>query len=100
MTKDYSAYWGEVNELAIKAKNDAGAMDELVSKLKPYVRKIATDFSFKYNLFEETEDLLQEGLIGAIKAVGDYSKEVSRFSTYVTHRIVGSILHYIRDKIS
>ena len=57
-------------QLLIKIKNgDGGALDELVSANMGLVRKIAQRFSA---LGVETEDLIQIGSIGMIKAARSF----------------------------
>ena len=51
---------------------DRGVMDYIMVKYKPVVRKKARAM---YLLGGENEDLIQEGMIGLIKAVRDYDPE-------------------------
>lgn len=58
---------------------DSGVMDYILDKYKPLVRKKANAV---FLIGGETDDLIQEGMIGLFKAVRDYDggKEVSFFS--------------------
>jgi len=47
-----------------------------------------------------SDDLIQVGYIGLIKAVNSFKGSYNvKFSTYATHFITGEIRHYLRDKI-
>ncbi len=58
---------------------DSGVMDYILDKYKPLVRKKANAV---FLIGGETDDLIQEGMIGLFKAVRDYDegKEASFFS--------------------
>ena len=58
---------------------DSGVMDYILDKYKPLVRKKANAV---FLIGGETDDLIQEGMIGQFKAVRDYDggKEASFFS--------------------
>lgn len=51
---------------------------------------------------ETAEDLVQEGWIGLIEALDDFNPDKHpnvKFSTYASHRIVGQMRHFMRDKV-
>lgn len=83
-------------QLLIKIKNgDGGALDELVSANMGLVRKIAQRFSA---LGVETEDLIQIGSIGMIKAARSFDFSFDTvFSTYAVPMIMGEIRRFLRD---
>ena len=58
---------------------DSGVMDYILDKYKPLVRKKANAV---FLIGGETDDLIQEGMIGLFKAVRDYDggREASFFS--------------------
>lgn len=65
----YSDYTDE-QLLQIKDEsNGAGITDFLLEKYKPLVRKISNRF---YLIGAETDDVIQEGMIGLFKAIGSY----------------------------
>ena len=51
---------------------DAGVMDYILDKYKPLVRKKANAM---YLIGGDTDDLIQEGMIGLFKAIRDYKEE-------------------------
>jgi RNA polymerase sigma-B factor len=62
----------------------------------PLVEAIARRFLKSGEAFE---DLVQEGYLGLLSALENYSTEKGvKFSTYATHFIAGSIRHYLRDR--
>ena len=63
------------------------------------VKKIAIPLSTQSNI--PTEDLIQVGSIGLIKAIEFYDIErKAKFKTYASYFIRGEIKHYLRDKAS
>lgn len=75
---NYANYTDE--ELIVKLRSgDAEIADYIMEKYKPLVRKKTNAM---YLIGGETEDLIQEGMIGLFKAVRDYNeeKEASFFS--------------------
>ncbi len=67
-------------ELAVMAKTDRGAAEYLLGKYKDLVRTIAKTYFLAGG---DNDDLVQEGMIGLLGAVGDFdsSKDTS-FSTF------------------
>ena len=65
--------------IAMLREGDAEIADYIMEKYKPLVRKKTNAM---YLIGGETEDLIQEGMIGLFKAVRDYKpeKEVSFFA--------------------
>ena len=75
---DYQKYTDE--ELIVKLRSgDAEITDYIMEKYKPLVRKKT---NVLYLIGGETEDLIQEGMIGLFKAVRDFNaeKEASFFT--------------------
>lgn len=67
--KDYETYSDE--ELIAKLRdNETEIMDYILDKYKPLVRKRANAL---YLIGGDTDDLIQEGMIGLFKAIRDYS---------------------------
>ena len=64
-------------ELAVKAAGDADAAAELISRVLPPIRALA--HSIEPSL---SEDLLQEGLMAALAAIGRYDAERGRAMTF------------------
>jgi RNA polymerase sigma factor for flagellar operon FliA len=71
--------------------------DHLVSQHLPLVKRIASQLAVKLPSHIETDDLIQVGLIGLLKAVDDYQNDSGAvFSTYATIRIRGAMLDELR----
>lgn len=83
-------------ELIERAKNgDSAAFEELVERNTGLVRNIALRFACGSY---ETEDLMQIGYIGLIKAARRFDKSFDvMFSTYAVPMIMGEIKRYLRD---
>lgn len=73
--------------------------NEIIIEAVPLVRKIASHLARRST--DPTEDILQVGLMGLIKAVKMFDFGIStNFKTYATYFITGEIRHYLRDKAS
>jgi len=73
--------------------------NEVIIEAVPLVRKIASHLARRST--DPTEDILQVGILGLIKAVKMFDYKVStNFKTYATYFITGEIRHYLRDKAS
>ncbi len=67
--------------------------DEKIGELFPLVKSIAVKYASNAH---PLDDLIQEGLIGVIKAVDNYEeKSQAKFSTYAVYWIKKYILDYI-----
>ena len=78
------------SELLLRSKNgDSSATEEIISRYRPTVEAIAA----KYNSSPlETDDLIQEGLIGLLAAINSYNDEKgTKFSTYASICINNSV---------
>jgi RNA polymerase sigma-H factor len=90
-------------QLAIKARNgDGGAMDQLIRRYTGFVRLKASSYFLAGG---DSEDLIQEGLIGLYKAVRDYrSDKETSFRSFaelcVTRQIITAIKTATRFKHS
>lgn len=70
---------------------------QIVEKCMYLVRKIAGAVSAQSGI--STEDLVQVGSIGLIKAIDFFDKNKNtKFKTYMSYFIKGEIKHYLRDK--
>ncbi len=75
---------------------DPEVRDRIVSQFSSLVESIARGFS---GSGEPTEDLVQEGYVGLLKAIDMYDPNRGvKFITYATHLILGEIKHYLRDR--
>ncbi len=83
-------------ELILSAQSgDMEAMEELVKRNKPLVTSLIKKYSY---LKENTEDLLQIGFIGLIKAVKNFDFDYgTQFSTYAVYLINGELKRHFRD---
>jgi RNA polymerase sigma-B factor len=62
----------------------------------PLVESIARRFTRSGEPFD---DLVQEGYLGLLSALENYSLDKGvKFSTYATHFVAGAIRHYLRDR--
>jgi RNA polymerase sporulation-specific sigma factor len=90
-------------QLALKARNgDGGAMDQLIRRYTGFVRLKASSYFLAGG---DSEDLIQEGLIGLYKAVRDYrSDKETSFRSFaelcVTRQIITAIKTATRFKHS
>ena len=76
-------------------QGDKEARDILVEKNMGLVRSIVKRFQ---NRGVETEDLLQIGSIGLLKAIDKFDLSFNvKFSTYAVPMITGEIKRYLRD---
>lgn len=85
---------------AASQKGDSAAMDCLLNKYSPLVKKISGRY---FLIGADHEDLVQEGMIGLFKAVRDYSPDKSAsFRSFselcVTRQILTAIKNATRQK--
>ncbi|APB77415.1 RNA polymerase sigma factor RpoS [Paenibacillus polymyxa] len=76
-----------------------GDIDTFVEKNMNLVRKIAYSCMSKTNLVVDVEDLIQEGVIGLMRAYQMYDPAKGAASTIATFHIRARILAYIRDDL-
>lgn len=75
---------------------DQAAREQAIVAAMPYVRRLAQRFSGRG---VPLEDLVQIGMLGAIKAVDRFDVERGfAFSTYLTPLVLGEIKRYFRDR--
>ena len=87
-------------QLVMRARNgDGSAMDALMRRYTGFVRLKASSYFLAGG---DSEDLIQEGLIGLYKAVRDYSPEKASFRSFaelcVTRQIITAIKTATRFK--
>ena len=87
-------------QLVLKARNgDSVALDHLIRRYTGFVRLKASSYFLAGG---DSEDLIQEGLIGLYKAVRDFSPELSSFRSFaelcVTRQIITAIKTATRFK--
>jgi RNA polymerase primary sigma factor len=84
-----------------RSKKEAKFKEQIVNAYLNLVISIARSFHSKYNDPNiELEDLIEEGIIGLLKAIDKYkfSKNTS-FRIYATYWIKNSIQQYIKEKL-
>lgn len=69
---------GELEELAVKAASDSSAAAELIALILPSIRAMARGIDPQIS-----EDLLQEGLLGALSAIGSFDPARGNARTYL-----------------
>ena len=89
-------------QLVMRARNgDQRSLDELIRRYSGFVRLKASSYFLAGG---DSEDLIQEGLIGLYKAVRDFSPEKSSFRSFaelcVTRQIITAIKTATRFKHS
>lgn len=87
---------GIVEEIALvaSAKNgDEAAFGALADKYHGFLSGYVTSLSVPER---EKEDLMQEALIGLLRAVRSYDGVSSRFATYVSTCVQNSVISYLR----
>jgi len=79
-------------------KKDEQIRDQLIIACLPYVKSTAQRLSIYANSAQDTDDLINAGIIGLMDAIEKYdpSKGAS-FKSYAQHRIRGSIMDEIRS---
>src|SRR6266513_1353422 len=87
-------------QLVLRARNgDGSALDVLIRRYTGFVRLKASSYFLAGG---DSEDLIQEGLIGLYKAVRDFSPELSSFRSFaelcVTRQIITAIKTATRFK--
>ena len=87
-------------QLVLRARNgDSGALDALMRRYTGFVRLKASSYFLAGG---DSEDLIQEGLIGLYKAVRDFSPQLSSFRSFaelcVTRQIITAIKTATRFK--
>jgi RNA polymerase sporulation-specific sigma factor len=87
-------------QLVMRARNgDGSALDALIRRYHGFVRLKASSYFLAGG---DSEDLIQEGLIGLYKAVRDFSPELSSFRSFaelcVTRQIITAIKTATRFK--
>ncbi|HEY6836294.1 MAG TPA: RNA polymerase sporulation sigma factor SigH [Gaiellaceae bacterium] len=87
-------------QLVMRARNgDGKALDELIRRYQGFVRLKASSYFLAGG---DSEDLIQEGLIGLYKAVRDFSPDKSSFRSFaelcVTRQIITAIKTATRFK--
>ena len=81
-------------ELVLQYKNgDKNAFNEIYSRYKNLVKFYSRNL---YLLGADSDDLIQEGMFGLIKAVNGYREGESSFSTYASHCIKSSLLTAVK----
>ena len=82
--------------VAYLEEGDVAARDRLVEELMPLVRSLANRYAGRG---EPTEDLVQVGAIGLVKAIDRFELEKGvELSTYAVPTIVGEIRRHFRDR--
>ncbi|MCH5143113.1 MAG: sigma-70 family RNA polymerase sigma factor [Clostridiales bacterium] len=81
-------------ELVLSAKSgNKGAEELLLNKYTPLVKAIAARF---FLVGGESEDLVQEGMVGLYSAINGYNKEGANFSTYAYTCIRNAVVDAIK----
>lgn len=72
--------------------------DQLVERFVPLVKRIAQHLLARLPASVQLEDLVQNGMIGLLEAIGRYETgHGAQFETYATQRIRGAMLDSLRD---
>ncbi len=81
-----------------KEENDESAREALIYKYMPIVRFIAGRIAIHVPPSIEMDDLVGWGIVGLLDAIERYDyKQDTRFNTYASIRIRGTILDHIRS---
>lgn len=82
-----------------KETNDPELRNQLILKYSYLVKCIALQLRGIYKQFADVDDIINEGIITLIDAINKYDLNKStKFATYVTIRIRGSIIDYVRKQ--
>lgn len=72
--------------------------EQLVSKYAPLVKRIAFHLMTRLPASVEVDDLIQNGMIGLLDAIGRYEEGLgAQFETYATQRVRGAMLDGLRE---
>lgn len=89
----------EDDELVLLAREDDDALTYLMLKYKNLVRAKARSY---FLMGADSEDILQEGMMGLYKAIRDYKPEMSSFRGFaelcVTRQIISAVKTATRQK--
>lgn len=81
-------------QLVLSAKSgDKGAAQILLNKYSPLVKAIAARF---FLVGGESEDLVQEGMVGLYSAINGYNKTNANFSTYAYTCIRNAVIDAVK----
>lgn len=82
-----------------KETNDPEIRNQIIMKYSYLVKCIALQLRGVYKQFADVDDIINEGIITLIDAVNKYDLNKStKFGTYATIRIRGSIIDYVRKQ--
>ena len=72
--------------------------DQLVTRFAPLVKRIAYHLMAKLPASVEVDDLIQNGMMGLLDAIGRFEEGLgAQFETYAVQRIRGAMLDGLRD---
>ena len=81
------------------SRRDTKSHNKLVEHYFPYVKKIATKLSKKYNYKVSAEELTSHGIDGLYRAINYYDRSrMVKFETYSYSRIRGAMIDGIRSE--
>ena len=83
--------------LAAAAAGDRDAVEELVERFTPLVRRIAGRLHSPGGT-EELEDLVQVGLIGLLEAISRFRPDRGSFGAFASVTVGGTIKRHFRDR--
>lgn len=79
--------------MALSKENDADAAEELLTRYSRGVRAIARSF---YMCRDDTEDLIQEGMIALVKAIAAFDEKKGKFGPFARRCVRNSIIDYVK----
>ncbi|HLW04121.1 MAG TPA: RNA polymerase sigma factor FliA [Azoarcus sp.] len=79
--------------------DSAGNLDKahLVELYAPLVKRIAYQMMAKLPASVDVDDLMQNGMIGLLDAIGRYEEGAAQFETYAAQRVRGAMLDALRE---
>lgn len=90
---------GRRNTRALWMYDSAGNLDKahLVELYAPLVKRIAYQMMARLPASVDVDDLMQNGMIGLLDAIGRYEEGAAQFETYAAQRIRGAMLDALRE---
>ena len=86
-----------MNEIVLRIQNgEKRLMDDFIKDNFKYVENIAKKY---YEIFEDYEDLIQEGLIGFVKAIYSFDTNKKYFIQYLNYKILSEINKYVYSNL-